>query len=499
MDQVHPYTEELHMHRTNLWTASLLGAHLLSACGDDGGTTVSAGDTEGATALSDGTSSTTTPPTSGDSEATTGIGSVSDSLGETTTTTATTGPDPTTTPDPDTTASTVATDPDPSTGTTQGVDDTGESTEGESTAGESTEGESTAGESSTTEDPSETGDPADCPLIMQHTPCDEASNDALHAFGLNCTSLGGDYVDGVNAVSITGLSFQAPNMMQGKRTWQVARSYGSFVDPNTNQPFWGPREGEKLLMISSGLLPAPNNQGAVLIDDGSGFGDADVYNDAAVGGQWDSDVMPPPMTAVDGSPDPMGFTNCDGVNDCSNTIETQWDLGGGDPEDKMWFGFELTAPAIANGDTVDANGYTFDFAYFSAEFPEWVNTDFNDIFVVWQDSEDYTGNVTFINEQPMTVTALWPIDYQGECDFLDPNCAGADEHLADTGHLYDGGATGWYKALGGINPGETFTLTFGIFDMGDSVYDTTALLDNWQWDCEGCVPSEVMECGIDPQ
>ncbi len=482
------------MHPRTLWTASVLGAHLLSACGDAGDATVSAGDTEGATsALTDSSSGGASTPTGGNTEATTNIGSASDSLGETTTgTTATTAPDPTTTPDPDTTASTVASDPDSSTGTTQGVDDTGESTAGESTAGESTAGESTAGES--TGDTGETGDPIDCPLIMQHTPCDEASNDALHAFGLNCTSLGGDYVDKVNAVAVANLDFKAPNMMQGKRTWQVARSYGSYVDPNTNKPFWGPREGEKLLMISSGLLPAPNNQGAVLIPDGA------VYNNSG-GAMWDTDTMPPPMTAIDGSPDPMGFTNCDGINDCSNTIEAQWDLGGGDPEDKMWFGFQLTAPAKANGDTVDANGYTFDFAYFSAEFPEFVDTLFNDIFVVWQDSEDYTGNVTFIDGQPMTVTALWPIDFQGECDFDgDPNCnQSGDEHLAGTGHIDDGGATGWYKATGGIHPGETFTLTFGIFDMGDSDFDTTALLDNWQWDCEGCIPSEVMSCGIDPQ
>ena len=479
------------MHRTTPWTALVVGAHLLIACGDDSGMTVSAsvGDSEGATQDSAGTSSTTMAPTS-DASATTAIGSLSDSVGETTT--GTTGPDPTatTTPDPDTTAST---------GTTQGVDDTGESTAGESTAGESTAGESTSGESSTTEDPSDTEDPQqNCPLVMQHVPCDADSDDPLHAFGLNCTSLGGDYVDKVNAVAITNLDFQAPDPQLGKLAWQVGKSYGSFVDPNTNMPFWGPREGEKLLLISSGLLPPANGQGAILVDDGDVFNDS--FPDFNDGPPFDDNTMPPPMSPEHGSPDPMGFTNCDGTNDCSNTILDQWDFGFGNAEDKMWFGFELTAPAIANGDTVDANGYTFDFAYFSAEFPEYVDSQFNDIFVVWQDSEDYTGNVTFINGQPMTVTALWPIDYQGECDFNAPNCNGsADPHLADTGHQGFGGATGWYKATGGIKPGETFTLTFGIFDMGDSSFDTTALLDNWQWDCEGCVPSEVMSCGLDPQ
>src|SRR5690606_36368431 len=102
------------------------------------------------------------------------------------------------------------------------------------------------------------------------------------------------------------------------------------------------------------------------------------------GGQWDSNVMPPQMSALKGSPDPMGFTNCDGVNDCSNTLEDQWNLGSANPEDKMWFSFQLTSPSIAAGDSADANGYTFEFAYFSAEFPEFVDSQFNDIFVVWQ-------------------------------------------------------------------------------------------------------------------
>lgn len=62
-----------------------------------------------------------------------------------------------------------------------------------------------------------------------------------------------------------------------------------------------------------------------------------------------------------------------------------------------------------------------------------------------------------------------------------------------------GAATSWYQAISGVNPGETFTLAFAVFDMGDSSFDTTVLLDNWQWDCEGCVPTEVMGCGIMPQ
>lgn len=453
---------------TGLGVLVLLGA----ACGDDAnsGITASAGETS-LTGNTEGPGNTSELSSNSDGETspTTSTTAGSDSDSDSSTGGPATTTDPGTTSGPDTTSDPgTSTDPgttgDDSSTTTGGVDTT--------TTGETT---------TTTGDTGDTGDQV-CPLAQMHMPCDAASDDALHAIGLNCTSLGGQWVDNQTAVAVTNLDFQAAPPTQGKRAWQVAKAYGSFVDPNTNQPFWNSREGDKVLLISSGLLPPPNPQGAVIVANG------DVYNDVAIGGVWDSNVMPPPMSPNPGSPDPMGYTNCDGTNDCSNTIFDQWNLGTGDPEDKMWFSFDVTAPAIANGQIADAKGYTFDFAYFSAEFPEWVGDEFNDIFVVWQASEDYTGNVTFINGQPLTVTALWPIDYQT-----------GDVHLQGTGHINDGGATGWYKATSGVKPGETFTLAFAIFDMGDSTYDTTAIIDNWSWDCEGCVPNEVDDCGIQPQ
>lgn len=331
-----------------------------------------------------------------------------------------------------------------------------------------------------------------CELAQAHLPCDADSDDPLHAIGLNCSSLGAPWFDPQNAVGVDKLDWQAAGLQGDKRPWQVARAYGSFIDPDTDKPLWSPREGEKLLLISSGLLPAPDDAGAVTI-----AGNA-VYNDVG-GAPWDDDQLPPPMTPKPGSPDPMGFKNCDGVGDCSNTLQAQWELGGGDPNDRMWFNFEVTAPSQAEGAVTDANGYSFDFAFFSAEFPEWVDTPFNDVFVVWQTSSEYTGNITFIAGQPLTVTALWPIEYQGECALLDAKCVGEDPALEGTGYRKDGGATGWYRASGGVEPGETFGLSFAIFDMGDSTYDTTALLDNWRWDCDGCVLSEFDSCDIEPQ
>ena len=50
------------------------------------------------------------------------------------------------------------------------------------------------------------------------------------------------------------------------------------------------------------------------------------------------------------------------------------------------------------------------------------------------------------------------------------------------------------KRRGKINASLTH-----IADMGDGVLNTSVLLDNFRWDCKGCIPSEVDDCGIQPQ
>ena len=245
---------------------------------------------------------------------------------------------------------------------------------------------------------------------------------------------------------------------------------------------------EKLLIISTGTLVDPDNQGAVVLEPESGEigtdnGNADNVNN-----------LPNPIEPQDGSGG-VPFEDCDGQNDCSDTLEAQWNLGESTANDLIWFKFDIEVPE-------EAEGYKFDFAFFSTEFPEWVDTQYNDIFVVWSTSETYTGNVTFINGQPLTVTALEnEIQFTGD----DPELAGTGVDGVGGGPMGQGmmepvgGSTGWFTATGSAVPNATFTLAWALFDMGDSFYDTTVVLDAFRWDCEGCIPSEVDGCGIEPQ
>ena len=86
---------------------------------------------------------------------------------------------------------------------------------------------------------------------------------------------------------------------------------------------------------------------------------------------------------------------------------------------------------------------------------------------------------------PCTVTALWPTQFQNN----------SPPELAETGFGSDG-ATGWFQIKGSAEPLELLELSFAVFDMGDTILDTYVLVDNFQWDCEGCTPTEVNPCGV---
>ncbi|MFO7561904.1 MAG: choice-of-anchor L domain-containing protein [Enhygromyxa sp.] len=310
------------------------------------------------------------------------------------------------------------------------------------------------------------GDNNSCSLADNLVPCDHMDNDPMHAIGLNCP--GG----APTGIPITNSSFNGVN-----NSWRVASQFGSSGD-------WAAQEGQKLLIITTGVLPTPNNNGAVVLGTGAAQDGTANNNPDNVGN------LPAPISPVDGSGG-VPFENCDGVNDCSDTLQGQWVLGNSAANDLLWFRFDLEVPQ-------GANGFKFDFAFFSAEYPEWVDTQFNDVFLVWSTSETYTGNITFINDQPLTITALEnAIVHEGN----DPALAGTGVDGTTFPFFGQpiGGGTGWYTATASAAPSEDLTLAWAIFDMGDAIYDTTVVLDAFRWDCDGCIPSDENSCGIVPQ
>ncbi len=47
-----------------------------------------------------------------------------------------------------------------------------------------------------------------------------------------------------------------------------------------------------------------------------------------------------------------------------------------------------------------------------------------------------------------------------------------------------GGGTAWLTTKAPVKPGEVFNIDFYLWDTGDAIYDSTVILDNFQWGCD---------------
>jgi len=305
--------------------------------------------------------------------------------------------------------------------------------------------------------------PPACPNQDTAIKCDGNTQDFYKAFEVGCS----DNPEETVVISNQSLSSNNPN------AWRIAKGFGTYQQ--MGKLLYSPQAGEAFLMVSTGVIAQPNGQGVVTEANNSQVLNADNGND-------DSNSLPIPISVNKGSNNGQGgtpFMNCDGVNDCSDSLFDAWNLGTGDPNDKLSFTFQAMVP-----DTVAS--YSFSFAYFSSEWPTYVNTKYNDLLIAWQVSEAYTGNVTFIGDAPLTVTSLHPY-------LMSDGYSGNEAQLQGTGFEQHAGSD-WFGANQNVMGGETLTMTFMIADMGDSILATLAIIDNFHWNCEACIPVDDPKC-----
>jgi hypothetical protein len=143
----------------------------------------------------------------------------------------------------------------------------------------------------------------------------------------------------------------------------------------------------------------------------------------------------------------------------------------------------------------NAQSFTFNSNFFSYEFPDYICSRYNDGFVVEMapapTGASIGGNVVFDQAgNPISVNnaLLQACDSQnaGGKNF---GCPLGSASLAGTGFGADTAgvnhaATGWLQTQVSIDPalkGKDITLVFAVWDSGDGVLDSTALVDNFQW------------------
>jgi hypothetical protein len=296
-------------------------------------------------------------------------------------------------------------------------------------------------------------------------------------------------IDDTNAASFAkaiGICNEAASGGWGLVSASYSNAYGSTSPPADGQsglvPQFGsnmvPREGVRIGVLSSGYARNFDD-----MDGTNGGQNSDFV--ASGGGPRDGTNYPTGQA-------PPGFPKA--ANGCpqDNLVNDMIDVK-----------LVLKAPP-------DATGFSFDFDFYSSEWPNYVCSNFNDAFVAYLTSSATTGNISFdSNDNPVAVN----IDFFNRCTpgtpvgclrsngpNADPplstaTCSAGPSELDGTGFgdTYEtqcngnnvqatlGGSTGWLTTSSAIQPGEQFTLEFMIWDAGDGLLDSSVLIDHFQW------------------
>jgi hypothetical protein len=241
----------------------------------------------------------------------------------------------------------------------------------------------------------------------------------------------------------------------------------------------GPRQGTSMLAISSGVARAP--------DQPDYTDDCDAYS-------------------LDPSDPPDGYPKQSPA--CP-------DAQFGNVYDAAALELVIRTPRNAKSLAFDSNFYTY-------EYPDYICMEFNDFFVAMLDPKpamlpdgnilfDQDGNPVSVNNSLLQVCA--PGSHGGK-DFPCPQGVGLLENTGfggesscasnaasslpglfgpifggppDAGANTDaeaGAATGWLHTTAPVEAGSIITLRFAIWDSGDGILDSLALIDNFAWSVE---------------
>ncbi len=137
----------------------------------------------------------------------------------------------------------------------------------------------------------------------------------------------------------------------------------------------------------------------------------------------------------------------------------------------------------------NAFGFSFDSNFFSADWPAFVCSAYDDAFFAWLDpapTGQATGQVArYANGNPVSLNGA-PFDV---CGCMMPPCMAGGQTYAcaqGTASLVGTGfetfaATGWQTTTVPLEPGSTVTLRLGTYDAGDGIIVSTALVDAFRW------------------
>jgi hypothetical protein len=137
-----------------------------------------------------------------------------------------------------------------------------------------------------------------------------------------------------------------------------------------------------------------------------------------------------------------------------------------------------------------AQGFSFAHKFYTYEWPGWICSQYNDFFVAMLTpipTGQANGNIAFDSMgNPVSVNNAFlevcgcvggPPCIAGGKTF---DCPLGEADLAGTGFEAHA-ATGWLVTTAPAEPGTQITLRLAVYDSGDGVLDSTALIDDFRW------------------
>ena len=261
-----------------------------------------------------------------------------------------------------------------------------------------------------------------------------------------------DAFDGAKAI---GLCKKATNdQMWGVVSAKWVKPDGSNQSDNLGQgilPAFGvnaTQTGKTMLAISSGTARGPNDSGYKAV---SGYDKN--YSHSAPAGY------------------PKESSSCSGGGG----------LGGfGDSNDGAALKVVIRVPS-------NAQSFKYQQNFFTYEFPSFICSNYNDFFVTMMDPKPANlpdGNIAFDQDgNPISVNnSLLQVCKPQTAGGKQFGCPLGDSALAGTG--FEGHAgTGWLTTTAPVDTvrGKEITLTWAIWDQGDGILDSTALIDDFAW------------------
>jgi len=168
----------------------------------------------------------------------------------------------------------------------------------------------------------------------------------------------------------------------------------------------------------------------------------------------------------------------------------------------------------------NVKAFSFGTYLLSAEYPEFVCSNFNDQFIALVDTPSgvpsptpnppdknlltYTeggkkwpvginvahGTGLFsVCESELSNSSCWDADVDGKsCSLGALQLKGTGFEKSSSSPCLIGGGTHWLTAAGNVIPGEEVVLRVVIWDVGDDFFDSTALIDGFRWLAEPVQP-----------